>query len=34
MEGRVQLVRGRRIAQSGAIQNIVSKMREWFMGNF
>lgn len=34
MEGRVQLVRGRRIAQSGTIQNIVARMREWFMGNF
>jgi cell division protein FtsA len=34
MEGRVQLVRGRRISQSGAIQNVVSRMREWFMGNF
>ncbi|MFM9155828.1 MAG: cell division protein FtsA, partial [Polynucleobacter victoriensis] len=34
MEGRVQLVRGRRVAQSGTWQNIVSRMREWFMGNF
>jgi cell division protein FtsA len=34
MEGRVQLVRGRRIAQSGTVQNIVARMREWFMGNF
>jgi cell division protein FtsA len=34
MEGRVQLVRGRRISQSGAVQNIVARMREWFMGNF
>ena len=34
MEGRVQLVRGRRIAQSGTWQNIVARMREWFMGNF
>ena len=34
MEGRVQLVRGRRISQSGTIQNIASRMREWFMGNF
>ena len=34
MEGRVQLVRGRRVAQSGTLQNIVARMREWFMGNF
>jgi cell division protein FtsA len=34
MEGRVQLVRGRRMAQSGTVQNIVARMREWFMGNF
>jgi cell division protein FtsA len=34
MEGRVQLVRGRRISQSGTVQNIVARMREWFMGNF
>ena len=34
MEGRVQLVRGRRISQSGAIQKVASRMREWFMGNF
>jgi cell division protein FtsA len=34
MEGRVQLVRGRRVAQSGTIQNIMARMREWFMGNF
>lgn len=34
MEGRVQLVRGRRMSQSGTLQNIMSRMREWFMGNF
>jgi cell division protein FtsA len=34
MEGRVQLVRGRRMAQSGTVQNVVARMREWFMGNF
>jgi len=34
MEGRVQLVRGRRISQSGVIQKVASRMREWFMGNF
>jgi cell division protein FtsA len=34
MEGRVQLVRGRRVAQSGTWQNVLARMREWFMGNF
>jgi cell division protein FtsA len=34
MEGRVQLVRGRRMSQSGTVQNVVARMREWFMGNF
>jgi len=27
-------VRGRRMSQSGTVQNVVARMREWFMGNF
>ena len=34
MEGRAQLLRGQRVAQSGTFQGIVARMREWFMGNF
>ncbi len=34
MEGRAQLVRGRRVAQSSTWQNVLARMREWFTGNF
>ena len=34
MEGQAQLLRGRRVSQSGALQSVVSRMKEWFAGNF
>jgi cell division protein FtsA len=34
MEGQAQLLRGRRVAQSGALQSVISRMKEWFAGNF
>jgi cell division protein FtsA len=34
MEGQAQLLRGRRASQSGALQGIMSRMKEWFAGNF
>jgi cell division protein FtsA len=34
MEGRSQLVRGRRFAQTSTMQGLMARMREWFTGNF
>ena len=34
MEGQAQLMRGRRSLQSGSFQGVVSRMKEWFTGNF
>jgi len=34
MEGQAQLLRGRRVSQSGPFQGVVSRMKEWFAGNF
>jgi cell division protein FtsA len=34
MEGQAQLMRGRRSLQSGSFQEVVSRMKEWFTGNF
>ncbi|MDP3621615.1 MAG: cell division protein FtsA [Polynucleobacter sp.] len=34
MEGQAQLLRGRRVSQSGAFQGVLSRMKEWFAGNF
>jgi len=34
MEGQAQLMRGRRSLQSGSFQGVVSRMKEWFSGNF
>jgi cell division protein FtsA len=34
MEGQAQLLRGRRVSQSGALQSVISRMKEWFAGNF
>ncbi len=34
MEGQAQLMRGRRSLQSGSLQGVVSRMKEWFTGNF
>ena len=34
MEGQAQLLRGRRVSQSGALQGVISRMKEWFAGNF
>jgi cell division protein FtsA len=34
MEGQAQLMRGRRSLQGGNFQGIVSRMKEWFTGNF
>jgi cell division protein FtsA len=34
MEGRAQLMRGRRSLQGGNFQGVVSRMKEWFTGNF
>jgi cell division protein FtsA len=34
MEGQAQFMRGRRVSQSGALQAVVSRMKEWFAGNF
>jgi len=27
-------LRGRRVSQSGALQSVISRMKEWFAGNF
>ena len=34
MEGQAQLMRGRRSFQGGNFQGVVSRMKEWFTGNF
>ena len=34
MEGQAQLMRGRRSFQGGSFQGVVSRMKEWFTGNF
>jgi cell division protein FtsA len=34
MEGRSQLVRGRRFTETSTMQSLVARMREWFTGNF
>jgi cell division protein FtsA len=34
MEGQAQLMRGRRVSQSGSLQGVFSRMKEWFAGNF
>ena len=34
MEGQAQFLRGRRVSQSGALQGVMSRMKEWFAGNF
>jgi cell division protein FtsA len=34
MEGQAQLMRGRRVSQSGSFQGAFSRMKEWFTGNF
>jgi len=34
MEGQAQLMRGRRVSQGGSFQGVVSRMKEWFTGNF
>jgi cell division protein FtsA len=34
MEGQAQLMRGRRASQGGSFQGVVSRMKEWFTGNF
>ena len=34
MEGQAQLMRGRRSLHSGSFQGVVSRMKEWFTGNF
>ncbi len=34
MEGQAQLMRGRRSLQSGSFQGVISRMKEWFTGNF
>jgi len=34
MEGQAQLLRGRRVSQSGTLQSVISHMKEWFAGNF
>jgi cell division protein FtsA len=34
MEGQAQLMRGRRSLQGGSFQGVVSRMKEWFTGNF
>ena len=34
MDGQAQLMRGRRSLQGGNFQGVVSRMKEWFTGNF
>ena len=34
MEGQAQLMRGRRVSQSGSFQGAFLRMKEWFAGNF
>ncbi|NDC20670.1 MAG: cell division protein FtsA [Burkholderiaceae bacterium] len=34
MEGQAQMVRGRRATQGGSLQGVVTRMKEWFTGNF
>ena len=34
MEGQAQLMRGRRVSQSGSFQDTFLRMKEWFAGNF
>jgi cell division protein FtsA len=34
MEGQAQLMRGRRVSQSGSFQGAFLRMKEWFTGNF
>ena len=34
MEGQAQLMRGRRVSQSGSFQGTFLRMKEWFAGNF
>ena len=34
MEGQAQMMRGRRSLQGGNFQGVVSRMKEWFTGNF
>jgi cell division protein FtsA len=34
MEGQAQFLRGRRVSQSGALQGVMARMKEWFAGNF
>ena len=34
MEGQAQVLRGRRVSQSGALQGVITRMKEWFAGNF
>jgi len=34
MEVQSQLLRGRRVSQAGPFQGVMSRMKEWFAGNF
>lgn len=34
MEGQAQLMRGRRVSQGGSFHGVISRMKEWFTGNF
>ena len=34
LEGQAQLLRGRRVADSGTFEGVVTRLKEWFAGNF
>ena len=34
LEGKAQLLRGRRVADSGTFDGVVTRLKEWFTGNF
>jgi len=34
LEGQAQLLRGRRVADSGTFEGVVTRLKEWFTGNF
>ena len=34
MEGQAQMMRGRRAVQGGSFQGVLTRMKEWFTGNF
>jgi cell division protein FtsA len=34
LEGQAQLLRGRRVADSGTFDGVVTRLKEWFTGNF